>query len=245
MNRNYIAPTYQQGSFQHCSQRTTTGKQETLNCKLFSPSISKSNTDIRVKSTLLPERSLFPKHFGALWKAASCLQPASICYFLLLPSELAGYFYFLTMEREFYKNQSRVFSNRAITHLQRWDGARSWWLQHCAGRYDAPPAFATWSTKASGIASTESPSDGYGWLPLLQSFFACSVQVLREFPSRNTADPPREVALRLTAPILGTAGERAVGFGTTEHCLPASAHSPQPPAARAAPNRESVCKVLN
>lgn len=170
MNRNYIAPTYQQGSFQHCSQRTTTGKQETLNCKLFSPSIYKSNTDIRVKSTLLPECSLFPKHFGALWKAASCLQPASICYFLLLPSKLAGYFYFLTMEREFYKNQSRVFSNRTITHLQRWDGARSWWLQHSAGRYNAPPAFATRSTKASGIASTESPSR-WLWMASTASIF--------------------------------------------------------------------------
>lgn len=99
--------------------------------------------------------------------------------------------------------------------------------------------------KQVALPARKAHRDGYGWLPLLQSFFACSVQVLREFPSRNTADPPREVALRLTAPILGTAGERAVGFGTTEHCLPASAHSPQPPAARAAPNRASVCKVLN
>lgn len=113
--RNYVAPTYQQGSFPHCSQCTITGKQETLNCKLFSSNISKSNTYIRVKSTVLPEHSIFSKHFGSLWKAASCPQPASIHFFLLLPSKLAGYFYFLTTEREFYENKSRESSNRAIS----------------------------------------------------------------------------------------------------------------------------------
>lgn len=111
--RNYVAPTYQQGSFPHCSQCTITGKQETLNCKLFSSNISKSNTYIRVKSTVLPEHSIFSKHFGSLWKAASCPQPASIHFFLLLPSKLAGYFYFLTTE--IYENESRESSNRAIS----------------------------------------------------------------------------------------------------------------------------------